>query len=144
MIFDKQGLFSEDQAVTTGTIVSTNVIDHGAVGTPQHAANALDRDLGKGTKPKIRVQVTETFVGGTSVQLVLQQSVDEAFTSPIVVRTGAVIAVASLVAGYVFDLEVFPIKTTARFTRLTYVVDGTHTAGKVFAGLVYENEERVV
>lgn len=145
MIFDTQNLFSDNQAIAAaaGTIVSTNVIDRTALGTPKHAATAFKADLGKGTKIPLRAQVTTTLVGGTSVKLQVQASTDEAFTSPIVVAETAAIVTASLVAGYTFSIDQIPLKTNERFVRLAYVTLGTYTgAGAITAGVTMGNDER--
>lgn len=143
MIFDRNNVFSVDQAITV-TAVSTDVIDFGATMRPQHAANVLDRDLGMGTKPKIRVQVTTAFVGLTSLQVEVQTANQENFSDAVVTLTTAAIPLAQLVAGYVFPIDQMPIGMRGRYMRLRYVVAGTATAGTVFAGLVFDNDERVV
>jgi len=141
MIFDKQNLFSDAQAVTS-TAVSTNVIDFGPVDTPQHAVGAIHRDLGKGNKAKLRVQVVTTFNTLTSIAPVLQGSVDEAFSSPVAVKTLATVALADLVAGYVWNEDDLPRGSIYRYMRLNYVVAGTPaTLGNITAGLVFDNEE---
>jgi len=145
MIFDSTNLFSDAQAVTADG-VSDNVIDFGAVDTPQHAANALTRDVGKGTKAKMRVQVVEDFATLTSLKVAVQVSDDEAFSSGNVtlLETEAV-PVASLVAGYVFRLEQIPRGAAKRYMRLVYTTAGSAgTAGKITAGLVFDNEETVL
>lgn len=143
MIFDKQSLFSEAQSLigVAGTTVSTNVIDRNALGIPKHAPAAFKDDLGKGTKIPLRAQITKTVVGGTSVQLVVQVSVDEAFTAPIAVAQTAAVPVASLVAGYVFAIDHIPLRTNERFIRLAYVRVGEQTAGEVTAGITLGNDE---
>lgn len=145
MIFDSQNLFSDNQAITgaAGTIVSTNVIDRNALGIPKHAEVAYKSDLGKGTKIPLRAQMTADAVGGTSVQLQVQVSVDEAFTSPIVVAQTAAIPLADLVAGYVFPIDQIPLKTNERYIRLAYVTLGTFTTGGTLtAGVTMGNDER--
>ena len=64
MIFDAQTLFSNKQAITASA-ASTNYIDLLAVGTPYGAAAASNRDLGKGEKIPIRIQVTTAFATAT-------------------------------------------------------------------------------
>lgn len=145
MIFDAQNLFSDNQAITgvAGTTVSTNVIDRKALGIPQHATVAYKNDLGKGTKVPLRVQMTGTAAGGTSIQLAVQVSTDEAFTSPITVATTAAIPLASLVAGYVFPIDQIPLKANERYIRLAYITLGTFTAGgTITAGVTMGNDER--
>lgn len=143
MIFDSTNLFSDAQAITD-TAVSTNVIDFGVAQTPKHAANAITRDVGKGTKAKLRVQVVEDFATLTSLKVAVQVSDAENFGSGVVtlLETEAV-PVADLDAGYVFRLESIPRGADKRYMRLNYTVAGTTaTTGKVTAGLVFDNEER--
>jgi hypothetical protein len=145
MIFDSQNLFSDNQAITggAGTTVSTNVIDRNALGIPKHAEVAYKSDLGKGTKIPLRIQMTADAAGGTSLQAQVQVSVDEAFTSPIIVAQTAAIPLASLVAGYVFPLDYIPLKTDERYIRIAYVRVGTFTTGgTVTAGVTMGNDER--
>jgi hypothetical protein len=65
MIRDNFLEFSVAQDLTTGTQVSTNVID---------LLNA--RDIGVGDDVEIPVTVNTAFTGGTSLQVQLQESVD--------------------------------------------------------------------
>lgn len=144
MIFDATNLFSDAQAITASA-ASTNVIDFGATGTPKHAANALSRDLGKGRKLDFTARVVEDFATLTSLTLVIQGSVDAAFSSPVTIATSAAIPAASLVAGYVFPLPVIPRGASYRYMRTYYTVGGSNaTAGKITAGLVFADEERDV
>lgn len=143
MIFDKQSLFSDAQAITA-TAASTNVIDLGAPGTPQHAAAAINQDVGAGRPVPLRIQIVEAFNNLTSVTVNVQVDNDEAFGSATTVMTVAV-PLASLVAGYVVPIEYVPRGSNERYMRLQYVVAGTApTTGKVTAGLVAGNENWAV
>lgn len=130
MILDSTLKFSSDQAVTV-TAVSSNVIDLGVSG----------RDIGVGEAVPLRIEVTESFATLTSLTVAVQTSEDEAFTSPeVVVQTGAV-PVASLVDGYVFNINAVPKGVTGRYMRLNYTVAGTTaTAGKIVAGITAGNQ----
>lgn len=137
MIFDKQSLFSDDQAITA-TAVSTNVIDLGATGTPIGGSVALARDLGAGGPVPLRVQVTEAFATLTSLTAVLQTSDAEDFGSGVetVATTGA-IAAADLIAGAVLTPQYVPRGANKRYLRMSYTVAGSDaTAGKIIAGIV--------
>lgn len=141
MIFDETNLFSDDQAITASA-ASTNHIDLGATGTPPYGANALDRDIGKGTPIPIRVQVTEDFATLTSLTVAIQVDDNNSFSSPVTVMASQAIPVASLVAGYVFNMNYVPRGANERYLRLNYTVGGSNaTAGAVIAGIVAANEE---
>lgn len=137
MIFDKQSLFSDSQAITD-TAASTNVIDLGAAGTPIGGVAPLKRDLGAGGPVKMRIQVTETFATLTSLKASIQVSDAEDFGSGVVtVAESEAIAAADLVEGYVFNPGFVPEKVDKRYVRMYFTVAGTTaTAGKVIAGLV--------
>lgn len=126
MIFDKQNLFSEDQAVTV-TANSSNVIDLGNDSSKVQALNS------KG-ELEVVAQVTTAFAGGTSLKVSLQSDDDEAFGSPTTVLETAAIALADLDAGYNFKLGKLP-DINEQYLRLVYTVVGTMSGGKVFAGL---------
>lgn len=124
MIFDKENLFSEDQAVTA-TAVSTNVVDLG-----------VDRDIGKGVPVPVVIQVTEDFATLTSLTAEIQTASDEAFSSPTVLATSGAVPAADLVAGKQLALQYMPLGTK-RYLRINYTVAGTDaTAGTVTAGVV--------
>lgn len=141
MIFSANQIFSSDQALTA-TAVSTNVIDLGAVGIVPRAGAAAKRDIGKGTNIPIRVQVTQSFNNLTSLIVTVEQSVDEAFTSPVIAFTSPTYALADLAVG-ARDLlpEEVPVGVNLRYVRLKYTIAGTApTLGKVFAGITMGNQ----
>lgn len=141
MIFDKQNLFSEGQAITANS-ASTNVIDLGKTGTVVREGAPIPRDIGPGVPIPLRVQVVEAFNTLTSLGVALQVSADEAFTSPVTVTSQA-IPLTGLTAGAVFGgLYHVPRGTNARYARLNYTVTGTApTAGKVTAGIVAGHQD---
>lgn len=139
MIFDKLGLFSNAQTITASA-ASTDIVDFGAPGTPIRAAAALRQDLGKSIIP-IRIQVSTTFATLTSLKVGWQMDDDEAFGSATTVLESEAIPVASLVAGYVFNIQHVPLLSTERYGRLYYTVAGSDaTLGKVTAGFVVANQ----
>jgi hypothetical protein len=135
MILDLLTLFSDSQAVTVDA-ASTNVIDLGAPGKAAYGNIQLVRN-NKGDCVPVLIQVTEDFATLTSLTVVIQGSVDEAFTSPISLATSPAIAVASLKAGYQFRmLPELPKNNIYRYIRMYYDVTGSSaTAGKVTAGI---------
>jgi len=128
MILDTQNLFSNDQAITT-TANSTNVID---LGNDDSKVKALNEKGGS-----LLVQVTTTFVGGTSIDCVLKSDDDVAFGSATTLVSSGAILTASLVAGYKFKIQL-PKTIDEQYLRLTYTVVGTFTAGKITAGLILD------
>lgn len=141
MIFDKTNLFSDQQAIT-GDAASTNVIDLGPTQTPKHGKKNITRDIGKGRKIDLRVQVTEAFNTLTSLTISVQTDSVENFASPKTVAS-VVVPLASLTVGYILPIDTVLRGTDERYVRLYYDVTGTDpTTGKITAGLVFGNEER--
>lgn len=134
MLLDEQALFSDDQAITT-TAVSTNYINLGAAGTPPHAANAVKQDIGGGNTIPLLIQVTEDFAGGTSLKVDVEFDDNSSFSSAKVVQSSPVIVTADLVAGKKIPITVIAPGSDEQYMRLNYTVVGTHTAGKVTAGV---------
>lgn len=128
MYLDKQTLLSDSQALTTGTIVSTNIYDTGAA-----------EDPGIGGDLDLFLAIKETFVGGTSVTITLQTATDAAFTSPVTLWTTPAIVTASLAAGTQLYLPTVPIGAL-RYLRLSYAISGTYSAGKVSTGIVIDRQ----
>jgi len=132
MQFDKENLFSDDQAVTV-TAVSTNIVDIAGV------ASTLFADMGPGEPVDLHAQVTVAFVGGTSIALKLETDDDVAFGSATDLGSTPAIATAALVAGYKFAKQL-PKEALERYLRLTYTVIGTMSAGKIHAGLILDRQ----
>lgn len=136
MIFDATLLFSANQAITASA-ASTDYIDLGATGTPALNSTALSRDIGKGNPVNLRIQVTETFLTLTSLKVAVQTDDNSSFSSAATALETEAIAAATLVAGYVFNIQWFPRRTNERYVRLYFTVAGSNaTAGKVYAGVV--------
>ena len=131
MIIDKSNLFSEDQAVTT-TVNSTNIIDLGN-------DSALVQALNEKGDVHLWAQVTTAFNAGTSLKVTLTTDDSSTFASETTVLSSAAVATASLVAGYQFPLGKLP-RINEQYARLTYTVVGTHDAGNISAGLVFDTQ----
>jgi hypothetical protein len=72
----------------------------------------------------------------TSIEFQLQGSVDEAFTSPVVISRQTVL-LADAVEGAQFQIDFLPRGTSYRYLRMFYDVTGTApSAGQVTAGIV--------
>lgn len=134
MIFSAQQLFSSDQAVTVAA-VSTNVIDTGVAGTPYGAAAALNKDIGKGNKIPLLVQVTTAFAtgaGATTLTIAVETGATTALGTVIHSET---IAIADLVAGKQINLDFLPNGVTERYLGLRYTPDAAMNAGAITAGI---------
>ena len=133
MIIDTSLQFSNNQAVT-GSAPSTNIIDLGVTGTPFGATNPLVRDVGRGERLDLSVSVSQPFAGLTALQVSVQTSPDTVtWTS---VDTGAAIAAAQLVAGYMFRVPKVIAQGDQRYLRLYYTVTGLATQGALNAAIV--------
>lgn len=136
MIFDTtQSVFSEDQAVTA-TAISENVMQLPANGIVPYETAALARNMGAGSEIPVLVQVTETFATLTSLTITFETSAAAGLTSPTVLWSSPAIPAATLVAGYILPVRVFPVADLLEYVGLRYTVGGSNaTAGKIFAGL---------
>jgi len=132
MILSAQQLFSDDQAITASAD-STNVIDLGVPGTPYRAAAPLNRDIGKGAKIPILIQVTEAFNNLTSLEIKISTGATTALGTTILSQT---ILLADLVVGKQTSFVVLPNDITERYLGIEYVVTGTApSTGQVTAGI---------
>lgn len=128
MITDRQNQVSSAQALTSGTIVSTDTIDLGQA-----------RDIGAGEMIFLHLNVDVVFAGGTSVQPQLITSAAANLSSPTVLGSLPALTLAQLTAGASF---VFPIPETnpqgrgQRYLGVQYVIVGTFTTGAVTAAIV--------
>lgn len=144
MIFDRSLLMSNAQAITA-TANSTDTIDLGATGIVYGNSAALVRDIGRGYRIPIRVQVVQTFNNLTSLSAALQVDDNSAFSSPRTVVISQAIPLASLVAGYVFEEIDIEVLTNERHMRLSYTVVGTApTLGQVTAGITMGNQRSLI
>jgi len=132
MILSAQQLFSDDQAITASAD-STNVIDLGVADTPFGAVAPLNRDIGKGAKVPILIQITEAFDNLTTLEIKISTGAAATLGTTII---SEVIALADLVVGKQMVINVLPDDITERYLGLEFVVVGTTpTAGKVTAGI---------
>ena len=139
---------------TTGTQVSSNVIDLGIVsGIPSYANGGGARDIGVGDDPSLKLlaTITTVFAGGTSLGIILQGAPDNGSGAPgtwTTMYTGPVVLLASLLAGIrLADIDVpRPVAGQAvpRFLRLEYANTGTFTGGAVECGIVIDRNDQIV
>ena len=139
MMLDVRNLCSDEQdlAQVIGTYLSDRSIARGDSATDQ-MGNVLIGSLGKSPVP-IFCQVTTTFAGASgTVEAQLVSADNEALSTNLVVHqsTGA-IAVASLVAGYHFQLGKYvPVGVTKALWGFRYLIATTNmSAGKISAGV---------
>lgn len=124
MLLDAQNLFSNNQAITTGTIISTNTVKFGK------------NDV---SFVPVIIQVTADFSDLTSLAVAVQTASDEAFTVPVTLASSS-LALAALKAGTKFPISYLP-KGNLGYIRLAYTVTGTtETTGKITAGTVASDE----
>lgn len=132
-MFDRELIFSKDQAVTTGTQYSTDKYD---AGTAAHNINT-NREL------QVACFVTEDFASGTSLAVNFVQSANADLSSPDILATSGVIAEASLLKGKELLRTAVP-RTTKRYLGFQFVTVGTHTTGKVFGGILRDTDDTVI
>lgn len=133
---------SPGQAITASA-ASTNYADTGVRTVPPggHSVTPVS-DLGKGNRIPILIQVTETFLTLTSLKVAVQVDDNTSFSSATVVLETEAIVLASLVAGYQFNIDFIPPKTNERYVRLYFTVAGSDaTAGKIFATVVEAKQD---
>lgn len=123
MLLDAQNLFSDAQAITTGTIYSTNTVKFGK------------NDI---SFVPIIIQAVEDFTGLTSLNVKIQTSDTSEFTSSSDLAESTLL-LADLKAGKKFPISYLP-KGNKGYIRLAYTVDGTATTGKITAGVVASDE----
>lgn len=139
MIFDKQTQFSAAQAITVSA-ASTNVIDLLAAGVPYGHTGAVTRDQGINSGESdvpLLIQVVTAFATATSVKVAVQTDDNSSFSSAATILETEAIPIATLVAGYKFNIARLPEGTRERYVRLYYTVAGSDaTAGAITAGIV--------
>jgi hypothetical protein len=152
MLFDANNRFSYRQnlAQVVGTYLSDKSINVGAPGTMPARFQAIVgtglRDIAKGRTVPVLCQVVETFTSGGAGTLRADgvTADNEALTTNLVIRaSSAVIALATLVAGYKFFVftELPPGIGDDQFIGMQYVIAGaTMTAGKITAGIVFDKQ----
>lgn len=122
------------QAITgaAGTTVSTDSID----------LQTANRNIGRSFPMRAHVVVTTALAGGTSIQAQLIQSANANLSSPDVLASGAVVPLASAIAGA--ELLDVPIPgTSKRYLGFQFVTVGTFSgAGAVQGNIVAETDNQ--
>lgn len=133
MITDAQLTYADNQAVTV-TAASANQID-------TTTARNLERSGARAAR--IVALVTTAFAGGTSLQVTIRQSAAADMSSPDILFSGPVVALAALLKGAVLLDTPIPSPagvTPKRYWDVNFVVVGTMTAGAAWVGIVLDDE----
>lgn len=130
MITDAYNLIADQLATirAAGTYTSNNTIDL-----------SLARDVGAGEDLKVVFNVDVAFSGGTNVTPQIITSAASNLGSPTVRSQGPTLATATLVAGFVFAMdlpELAPGDTGQRYLGVQFVSTGTYTTGTISARIV--------
>lgn len=143
MIIDNRFIFSDAQtlAAAAGSYVSTNSYDNGVAPTAPGGFGTVRSDPFRGLEHmELLVQLlgTVTSGGAATLQFQLIEADDAALTTGIVVLAEtAVLALATLVAGYRPRLRLPLMGLQKRYFGLRYVIGtATTTGGSVHASLV--------
>lgn len=131
MITDRELTFSNLQAVTTGTQVSTNAYDTGLANHP---------NINTGRELQVFVAVGTAFTGGTSLRVDIIESASSDLSSPTILLSTAVIVEASLTAAAVLLRTSLP-RTSKRYIGLQFVTVGTHSTGTIWGGIVRDIDD---
>ena len=122
MLLDNENLFCENQAITTGTIYSQNVINFGK------------NDV---SFAPVVVQAVSDFSGLSSLKVAFETS-DSADFATSSVLAESTLTLAELKSGSTFPITFLP-KGNKGYMRLAFVVDGEETTGKITSGVVAAN-----
>ena len=129
MLYSKEDLFSDNQAITADA-ASTNIID---------LAQGQLKEVAYGTPIPLRIQVTQSFTGATTVEIKVQTDDNTSFSSPTTLATTGALANDTLKAGYVAPINFVP-RGNDRYMRIYYDVTvgsgASISAGKITAGIV--------
>lgn len=125
MLLDSQGLFSENQEITSGTIYSTNTVKFGS---------------GDVSFVPVIIQVTEAFTNAQDLTVKIQTSENSDFSSSVDLLESKML-LKDLTLGAKFPINYLP-KGNKGYIRLAYIVgeNGPETTGKITAGAVASHE----
>lgn len=142
MILDRQNLVSDKQnlAQAAGSYLSTDAIDlTGGTFASPGGYGTIARDAAKGQDFNFIVQVDTTFTSGGAATLLVEivQADDAALgTNRETLNQSAVIALATLKAGYRFRVAVPRSGITRRYLGVRYTIGtAAMTAGTCSAGI---------
>ena len=119
MLLDNENLFCENQEITSGEIVSQNVIAFGK------------NDV---SFVPVVIQSVADFSSLSALSVKIQTSENADFANPIDLAQST-LGLDELKAGSTFPITFLP-KGNKGYMRLLFVVDGSETTGKITAGAV--------
>ncbi len=130
MINDKDLIFSDGQNcfVTDNEVNSTNDVDVG-VADPNQGAGA--------GKKVVHVEVNTAITGGTSIQIIVRDSADDATYNDLYMGPAIAIGALTAVGKTLLNLPLPP--THRRYLRVVYKCVGAVAAGKADAYLNLNN-----
>ena len=130
MITDAQNRPSNAQSlVGSGTIVSTDSID----------LLTANRNVGRSFPMRMHAVMGAALAGATAVQAQVITSANGNLSTPTVIATGPVVAVAAAVAGAeILDVNIGG--TAQRYLGVQYILTGVGSAGTVTAHVVAETD----
>jgi hypothetical protein len=101
-----------------------------------------NRNVGRSFPMRMHAVVTAALAGGTSIQAQVIESANSNLSSPTVLASGAVVPLASAIAGAEI-LDVPVPGTSKRYLGVQYVLVGTFTgSGAVSAHVVAETDNQ--
>ena len=122
MLLDNENLFCENQEITSGEIVSQNVIAFGK------------NDV---SFVPVVIQSVADFSSLSTLSVKIQTSDNADFANPIDLAQST-LGLDELKAGSTFPITFLP-KGNKGYMRLLFVVDGSETTGKITSGVVAGN-----
>lgn len=125
-----------------GSVASTDHINLSLPQIPPGGHTVVPgRDPGRVRNIPVLIQVTEQFVGNTSLQVQFEKDTTTGFSSPTKYVYSETVPVAELVVGYQFTLRTIPFHTDEQFVRIWFeIAGGNPTAGRVWAGITKGNQ----
>ena len=133
MYTDQYLIMSDAQAITTGTVNSSGIIDL-----------QVNRDIGEGRSLSVAFTVPTAFVGGTSLQADIVTSTTADLTgSPIVIGSTGAVPAAQLTYGKLIAVVLNPIIASVgeQYVGVVYKAVGTFTGGNITANVVLDIQD---
>lgn len=147
MYLDGQNMFDSNRALSGmafgATYPSTNGIDLNSQTTDQLGnTGSIVKDPHRGLIGELFAQITATATSGGAPTIVLNviQSAASDLSSPTILASTSAIALATLVAGYRFRIEL-PQGVTQRYLGVSYTIaTANYTGGTISTGFVMHEQ----